>query len=96
MPRKVIPVPKTPKEAHNPQRPAGTLLRSQALHLHEALKWHVAEAQAMLTEKQKILTEAHPILAINPRTLHNEGAVSSYIQKVTAILHPHAAKRQVK
>jgi hypothetical protein len=80
MPSKVIPVPKTPKEAYNPQRSASSLLRSQALHLHEALKWHVAEAQA--------------ILAINPRTLHTEGAVSSYIQKVTAKLHPHAAKRQ--
>lgn len=82
MAHKVIPVPKTPKEAHNPQRPASSLLRFQAIHLHEALKWHVAEA--------------HAILAINPRTLHTEGAVSSYVQKVTALLHPHAAKRQIK
>ena len=82
MPSKVIPVPKTPKEAHNPHRPAGTLLRSQALHLHEALKWHMREVQALL--------------AINPRTLHTEGAISKYIQKVTAVLHPHAAKQQIK
>ena len=96
MPPKRIPVPKTPKEAHNPNRRAGTLLRSQVLHLHEALKWHVAETQAALTEKQKILMEAHPILAINPKTLHTEGAISNYIQKVTALLHPQAARRQVK
>ena len=96
MPQKVIPVPKTPKEAHNPNRRAGTLLRSQALHLHEALKWHTAEAQATLTEKQKILTEAHPVLAINPKTLQTEGAISSYIQKVTALLHPQVARRQIK
>ena len=82
MPSKVIPVPKTPKEAHNPHRRASSLLRSQALHLREAVKWHVAEAQA--------------ILAINPQTLHTEGAVSKYIQTVTAVLHPHARQGQKK
>lgn len=79
MPHKLIPVPKTPKEAFNPQRPGSSLLRSQALHLYEALKWHVAEAQA--------------ILAINPRNLRTEGALSDYVRKVTARLHPQAAKR---
>lgn len=76
---KLIPVPKTPKESFNPDRPASSLLRSQTLHLHEALSKHVAEVAA--------------ILAIKPRTLKTERQVSGYIEKVTAILHPHAAKR---
>jgi hypothetical protein len=76
--RKVISVPKTPKESFNPDRPASDLLRSQALHLHEALARHVGEIAS--------------VLAINPRQLQTEREASDYIQKVTAILHPHAAE----
>ena len=79
---KLIPVPKTPKESFNPDRPASSLLRSQTLHLHEALSKHVAEVAT--------------VLAINPRTLKTEREVSGYIEKITAILHPHAAKRRGK
>lgn len=77
---KRICVPKTPRESFNPDRPASSLLRSQTLHLHEALSKHVAEVAA--------------VLAINPRTLETERQVSGYIERVTAILHPHAAKRR--
>lgn len=76
---KLISVPKTPKESFNPDRPGSDLLRSQTLHLHEALARYVGEVAS--------------ILAINPRTLTTEREVSDYIQKVTAILHPHAAER---
>ncbi len=79
---KLIPVPKTPKESFNPDRPASSLLRSQTLHLYEALSKHVAEVAA--------------VLSINPRTLKTEQQVSAYIEKVTAILHPHAAKPRRK
>jgi hypothetical protein len=82
MPPRVVRVPKTPKKSYNPDRPAGNLLRAQILHLHEALKWHVAEVQAAL--------------AINPRRLRTEREVSEYAKKVSRILHPHAAKRQGK
>jgi len=82
MPPRMISVPKTPKESYNPDRPASSLLRSQVLHLHEALKWHVAEMQA--------------ILAINPKRLVTEKETSEYVQKVSRILHPHAARRKVK
>jgi hypothetical protein len=34
----VIPVPKTPKKAYNPRRPAGTLLQNQILHLEWAVR----------------------------------------------------------
>lgn len=82
MPPRVVPVPKTPKESYNPDRPASSLLRAQILHLREALKWHVAELQAALE--------------INPRRLQTESEVSEYTKKVSRILHPHVAKRQRK
>jgi hypothetical protein len=82
MPLRMIQVPKTPPESYNPDRPASSLLRAQILHLHEALKWHVAEVQAAL--------------AINPRRLQTEREVSEYARKISRILHPHAAKRQRK
>jgi hypothetical protein len=82
MPPRVVPVPKTPKESYNPDRPASSLLRAQILHLHEALKWHVAEVQAALE--------------INPRRLFTEREVSNYAKRVSRILHAQAAKRQKK
>jgi hypothetical protein len=82
MPPRAITVPKTPKESYNPNRPASSLLRSQILHLHEALKWHVAEVQAAL--------------AINPLRLQTEREVSDYARVVSRILHPHSAKRKRK
>jgi hypothetical protein len=81
MPLRVT-VPKTPKEAYNPDRRASALLRSQILHLREALKWHVAEAQA--------------VLAVNPARLLSEREISDYALKVSRLLHPHSAKRQRK
>ena len=78
----LVAVPKTPKESINPDRPASTLLRSQALHLQEALSKHVAQIAA--------------ILAINPRSLMTERQVSGYIKNVTAILHRQESKRPEK
>lgn len=76
-PRRVK-VPMTPRESYNPDRPASSLLQAQALHFYEALRWHVAEAQA--------------VLAINPRRLRTERELSEYARRVSRILHPHAAK----
>jgi hypothetical protein len=78
----LIAVPKTPKESFNPDRQASALLRSQAIHLHEALSRHVAEIAA--------------VLAINPRKLVSERDFSVYVQKATAILHPQAPRRAGK
>jgi hypothetical protein len=79
---RVIQVPKTPLESYNPNRPASTLLQSQAVHLHEALQLHEAEVRA--------------VLAIDPKQLQTESAVSEYARKVARILHPHVVKRQGK
>jgi hypothetical protein len=81
-PSQVIAVPKTDPGAYNPNRPAGKLLLSQTKHLREALIVHLHE-----------LTK---ILAIDLGSLKTERDVSAYSEKVTAILHPHGAKRPGK
>jgi hypothetical protein len=78
MPSIVIKVPDPEPGSFNHKRPPGTLLRSQTLHLHEALLRHKKEIDE--------------VLAIDPRSLKTEGEVSAYIQKATAILHTYAAK----
>ena len=70
-----INVPKTPKESFNPGRPASHLLRSQAVHLQDALAKHNGEIAS--------------VLAINPYKLRTEKEFGDYAKKVTAILHPH-------
>jgi hypothetical protein len=85
MPSIVIKVPDPEPGSFNHKRPPGTLLRSQTLHLHEALLRH-----------RKDIDE---ILAIDPKSLKTEGEVSSYIQKATAILHlfaPRPSRKPVK
>lgn len=77
-PSNAILVPATERGAFNPNRPAGLLLRSQTLHLREALLKHLEELAA--------------VLAIDPKSLKTEGEVSSYIHRATAILHTHAAR----
>ena len=77
-PSQVISVPKTDLGAYNPNRPAGKLLLAQTAHLREALI--------------KQLHELVGILAIDIRSLKTEADVSAYIEKVTAILHPHGVR----
>jgi hypothetical protein len=73
----VIQVPTPERGAYNPNRPAGVLLRSQALHLRETLIQH--------------LKELADLLAVDPRSLKTEGDVSAYVHRATAILHTFAA-----
>lgn len=75
-----ITVPKTPKESFNPDRTASHLLRSQAVHLQQALAKHVGEIASVLT--------------INPYQLRTEKEFGEYAKKVTAILHPHESPPQ--
>ncbi|HKV23383.1 MAG TPA: hypothetical protein VJN93_02225 [Candidatus Acidoferrum sp.] len=77
-PANAIFVPKTERGAFNPNRTAGLLLRSQALHLREALLKHLEELAA--------------VLAIDPKTLITEGDVSAYVHRATAILHTHSRR----
>jgi hypothetical protein len=69
----IIKVPDPEKGSFNHNRPAGKLLQSQTLHLRQALLRH--------------LKDIEDVLAINPESLRTERDVSSYVQKVTAILH---------
>ncbi|MGC1417036.1 MAG: hypothetical protein WA817_17240 [Candidatus Acidiferrum sp.] len=77
-PANAILVPATQRGSYNPNRPAGLLLRSQTLHIREALLKHLEELAA--------------VIAIDPQSLKTEGEVSAYIHRATAILHTHAAK----
>ena len=88
-PSRVISVPKTDPGAYDPNRKAGTLLRSQTVHLHHALSKHVDELTAQLKE-------ATALLAIDTGSIKTEAEVSAYAHKVTAILHPRGAKRPGK
>ena len=78
MPPRIIDVPKTDPAAYNSDRPAGTLLRSQALHMREALIKHVHELTTLLN--------------IDMRSLKTEADVSAYIHKATALLHTRAGR----
>jgi hypothetical protein len=77
-PSNIIQVPKPPREAYNKDRPAGKLLRAQIVHLREALIKHLEHVAVTV--------------AIDPRSIQSEGEASAYIERCTAILHPHAAK----
>jgi hypothetical protein len=75
---KIIDVPKTDPGAYNPNRPAGTLLRSQAVHMREALIKHVHELTTLLN--------------IEMSSLRTEADVSAYVHKATALLHTRTGK----
>lgn len=82
MPPKVIAVPKTDPGAYNPNRPAGTLLRSQALHMREALIKHVHELIALIS--------------VEMNSLKTEADISGYVHRATALLHTHRARSVTK
>jgi hypothetical protein len=84
--RRVVPIPKPPKSAFNKNRPAGTLLRAQAVHLRHALARHVQKVA-------RHLNKVGELLAIDLDAIKTEGEVSEYAKRVTAILHPHGGKR---
>jgi hypothetical protein len=79
---KVINVPKTDPSAYNPNRPAGTLLQAQALHMREALIKHVHELTTLLN--------------VDMKSLRTEADVSAYIHRATALLHTTAGKTAKK
>jgi hypothetical protein len=84
--RRVVPIPKPPKSAFNKNRPAGTLLRAQAMHLRHALARHVQKVA-------RHLNRVGDLLATDLDTIKTEAHVSEYARRVTAILHPHGGRR---
>jgi hypothetical protein len=87
--RRVVPIPKPPKSAFNKNRPAGTLLRAQAVHLRHALARYVQKVA-------RHLNKVGALLATDLDAVRTEGDVSEYAKRVTAILHPHGGKRESK
>jgi len=67
----VIPIPKKPRAAFNPNRPVSSLLKTQVLHLREV---------------EKLFPSAYrPEIYIN--TIKTEGEAAEYIRSVTQALH---------
>ena len=81
-PGKLIRVPNPERGSYNPDRPAGSLLRAQALHIHEALLQHLLELAS--------------VLAVNPASLKTEGEIGNYIGRATALLHTRAPRKARK
>ena len=84
MPRtsKIIMVPKAAPGSFNKHRPAGTLLQTQAAHLHKALIKHHADVERLL--------------AIDLKEIRTEAEVADYSRRITSLLHPHLAKQIVR
>ena len=78
----LIPVPRPPKDAGNPNRPVSSLLKSQVEHLHEA--------------ERRLPNRYHSDIYIN--AIKTEAEASEYIRKVTEAIHraheDAAAKRE--
>ncbi|HYK37975.1 hypothetical protein [Alloacidobacterium sp.] len=79
----IIQVPRPPKDAMNPNRPANALLLSQVEHMHEA------EKRLPLRYRTDIYVNA----------IKTEGEVANYIREVTAAIHRahvDAARQRVR
>jgi len=87
MPRtaRIINIPKPGQNAFDKNRPAGTLLQSQSVHLRHALSKYAHELTAQLKE-------ATELLAVDPGSVKTEGEVSAYSKRVMAILHSQGTK----
>ena len=76
----LIHVPKPPKDAYNPDRPMGSLLKAQVEHLREA------ESKLPLRYRQEIDTYI--------KAIKTEGEAATYIRKVTEAIHDAHADAQ--
>ena len=63
-----IPVPKPPKKAYNPRRPAGTLLQNQLLHLEWAVRPAAERMPAYFEKIKKAKSEAEAARRIEKLT----------------------------
>jgi len=77
-PSNIVRVPKPARTAYNPKRPlaGNTLLKSQVEHLNKL--------ELALPPPQRT--------GIDPASIQTEGQAAAYIRKITAILHPQAAR----
>jgi len=78
----LVHVPKPPKDAYNPDRPMGSLLKSQVEHMREA------ESKLPLRYRHEIETYV--------KAVRTEGEAARYIRAVTEAIHlaHEDAKRQ--
>ena len=76
----VVRVPKASGKSYNPKRPLSknTLLQNQVLHFRELEKNLLAQLKA----------------APQFKSVKTEGDAAAYIRRITAVLHPHLAKKR--
>ena len=67
-PMALIPVPKPPKKAYNPRRPAGTLLQNQLQHLEWAVRPAAERVPARFKKIKKAKSEAEAARRIEKLT----------------------------
>ena len=84
--RRVVRIPRPPKDAFNKDRPAGTLLQTQTAHLRHALARH-------LQKIARHLDRVAALLAVDIAQIKTEGQVSEYAKRATAILHAQGSKQ---
>lgn len=78
----MISVPKASPKSFNPARPLTkeTLLRNQVLHFRQLEKELLAQLKT----------------GIQFKNVKTEADAAAYIRRITAVLHPHLAKRRKK
>jgi hypothetical protein len=93
----VIPVPKTPKQAFNKNRPISKLLRSQLEHLEWAVR-PASERKPHQLPKTSVRTEGEAAARIGEltRRLHPEGTTSAPPVAEPQAAVPRAKKKRAK
>ena len=90
-----IPVPKPPKKAYNPRRPAGTLLQNQLLHLEWAVRPAAQRTPAKFKKIKKAKSEAEASRRIEKLTQELKRQAESPRDTIPPSA-PERKRRQVK
>jgi hypothetical protein len=89
-----IPVPKPPKKAYNPRRPAGTLLQNQLLHLEWAVRPAAQRVPAYFEKIKKAKSEAEAARRIEKLTQELERQAETPRDTIPAYPPKPAPKRK--
>ena len=91
-----IPVPKPPKKAYNPRRPAGTLLQNQLLHLEWAVRPAAQRVPAYFDKIKKAKSEAEAARRIEKLTQELKRQAESPRDTIPAYAPKPKRRLQVK
>src|SRR5258705_8498571 len=91
-----IPVPKPPKKAYNPRRPAGTLLQNQLLHLEWAVRPAAQRVPAQFAKIKKAKSEAEAARRVEKLTQELKRQAESPRDAIPAYAPKPKRRLQVK